>query len=104
MPGPAILINKHPHTLGECVYVARIKAGLTQAQLGTILGCYSTEIGAWETGRRQMQAQTFLRVMAACGWRIEARKNVGPVSQSAASRRTNAPRTVTQSTGDAACS
>lgn len=68
-----ILINHHDHTLGEAVFVARRRAGLSQQQLATKLGCYASEIGAWENGRRSMQARTWVRIMQVCGQEVEVR-------------------------------
>ena len=65
-----ITINNQPHSLAQVVYVARTKAGLTQSQLATMLGCWPEEIGAYENARRGMQTRTFLRLMDACGCRV----------------------------------
>ena len=102
MPGPTILINDHAHTLGQALRVARKQSGMTLCELAALSGYGVALISRWERDLVGVKAYIWLELMTACGWQMEARKNVSSARQSAAGAETYERRTVTQSTGDAA--
>jgi len=69
-----ILINAQPHSLGQALYVARTKAGLTQVKLAARVGIHHSRISEWERGRITISACRWLQLMLACGWTIEAKR------------------------------
>ena len=56
--------------------LARLKAGLTQAELARRLGVAVTMISAYERGRRQPTLPTLMRLLGAAGF--ELRMNLAP--------------------------
>lgn len=58
--------------VGRQITEARERAGLTQAQLAERAGTAQSAISAYEAGRKQPSALTFVRLLAAAGTRLEA--------------------------------
>ena len=54
-------------TLGETIRSARKKAGLTQAELGEMLGVSGSMIGQWENNLRKPKHETLKKVALALG-------------------------------------
>jgi transcriptional regulator with XRE-family HTH domain len=52
---------------GDLIREARLRAGLTQADLGRRLGTAQSVIARWERGDVQPSLETLRRVVAACG-------------------------------------
>ncbi len=55
-------------TSGERIRDLRRRAGLTQAELAERAGVVPTVLSAYERGRREPGADTFLRLVAAAGF------------------------------------
>ena len=49
-------------TLGEAIKIARKQAGLTQKELGELLGITGVTMGQWETGRRQPRVESLRKI------------------------------------------
>lgn len=52
---------------GDLIREARLRAGLTQVELGERLGKAQSEIGRWERGQVLPSLETLRRVIRACG-------------------------------------
>lgn len=59
----------------------RRRAGLTQAELAARAGVVPTVLSAYERGRREPGADTFLRIVAAAGFEPSWRPVLDPVEQ-----------------------
>lgn len=57
--------------IGQQIAEARERAGLTQAQLAERAGTAQSAVSAYEAGRKVPSADTFVRLLAAAGRRIE---------------------------------
>lgn len=57
--------------IGEQITAARERAGLTQAELADRAGTAQSAISAYEAGRKVPSADTFVRLLAAAGARLE---------------------------------
>lgn len=55
------------------VRLARLDAGLTQAQLAERLGTTQSVVAAYETGRRQPTMPSLVRLLAAAGFDLRCR-------------------------------
>jgi transcriptional regulator with XRE-family HTH domain len=55
---------------GELIRSARLRAGLSQAELGQRLGMATSSIARWETDRVEPGYSTLRRVLQACGFDI----------------------------------
>lgn len=53
---------------------ARRRAGLTQAELAERAGTSQPTLSAYESGRKDPSASTFVRILAAAGTRLEPRE------------------------------
>lgn len=51
----------------DLIYIARRRAGLTQAELGRRLGLPQSQISRWERGDVQPSLETLQRLVRACG-------------------------------------
>jgi hypothetical protein len=58
---------------GALVADARLRAGLTQAELANRAGTVQSAIAAYEAGRRQPTLPTLYRLLAAAGFDLRAR-------------------------------
>lgn len=54
-------------TIGESIKTARVKKGLTQKQLGELMGVGAQTISAYESGRRRPKTETLIRFAEALG-------------------------------------
>ncbi len=50
---------------------ARLRAGLTQAELGKRAGTTQSSIARWETGRSRPPLETLMRLVRACGLELQ---------------------------------
>ena len=57
---------------GALVRRARVRRGLTQRQLADLAGIDQPNLSAIETGRRMPSAETFHRLLFACGFELVA--------------------------------
>lgn len=55
-------------TSGQLIREARLKAGLTQAELAERLGRDRAQIARWETGGQEPSFENLRAVIAACGF------------------------------------
>lgn len=53
---------------GELIREARLRAGLTQAEVARRLGTGQSVIARWESGRRSPTFETVVRAIGACGF------------------------------------
>lgn len=51
----------------DLIRAARLRAGLTQAELGRRLGRPQSQIARWESGRVEPSLETLRRLIRACG-------------------------------------
>lgn len=51
----------------DLIYIARRRAGITQAELGRRLGLPQSQISRWERGDVQPSLETLQRLVRACG-------------------------------------
>jgi transcriptional regulator with XRE-family HTH domain len=58
---------------GELIRSARMRARLSQAELGERLGLATSSIARWETDRAEPGYSTLRRVLQACGFDIPPR-------------------------------
>lgn len=72
-----ITINAQPHSLGEALRIARKQAGMTLCKLSAKTGYGVALISRWERDLVGVKAITWLELMTACGWTIEAKKSKG---------------------------
>ena len=63
-------------TSGDLIKEARLRAGLTQAELAGRLAKSQPEIGRWERGEVQPSFETLRRVIGACGLALQLRLTV----------------------------
>ncbi len=54
----------------DVLVVARRRAGLTQRQLASRLGCPQSTIGRWETGAREPSFTEVTKALSACGFEL----------------------------------
>ncbi len=50
---------------------ARLRAGLTQAELGKRAGTTQSSVARWETGRSRPPLETLMRLVRACGFELQ---------------------------------
>lgn len=64
--------RKSPRETGNKSTIARrrIAAGMTQAQLGALVGVQGTYIGAWERGERKPKLDALIRIAEALGCEV----------------------------------
>ena len=55
------------NTSGDLLREARRRAGLTQAQVGSLVGRPQSAIARWESGRVEPSLETLREVIRACG-------------------------------------
>jgi transcriptional regulator with XRE-family HTH domain len=58
---------------GDLLRLARVKAGLTQGELGERAGVAQSLISAYENGRRQPTIPTLMRLLEAAGFELRMR-------------------------------
>ncbi len=81
---PSAAATTAPDSLaGDLLRLARVKVGLTQAQLADRAGVAQSLISAYENGRRQPTLPTLKRLLAAAGLELRTRLDV-PDRQAAA--------------------
>jgi len=51
----------------DLIYMARRRAGVTQAELGRRIGLPQSQISRWERGRVEPSLETLRRLVRACG-------------------------------------
>jgi transcriptional regulator with XRE-family HTH domain len=51
----------------DLIYIARRRAGITQAELGRRLGLPQSQISRWERGAVEPSLETLTRLVRACG-------------------------------------
>jgi len=68
-------------TAGEQLSMIRRRSGLTQAELARRAGIVAPVLSAYERGRREPGADTFLRVAAAAGFEPRWQPMLDPVVQ-----------------------
>lgn len=68
-------------TSGERLRDLRRRAGLTQVELARRAGVVATVLSAYERGRREPGADTFLRLVAAAGFEPTWSRRLDPVVQ-----------------------
>jgi hypothetical protein len=87
----------HPSTAAALLQLARIKSGLSQAELATRAGVPATMISAYERDRRQPTLPTLLRLLEAAGFELRmelvARDDHDEVLAKLESRRSRRERT-----------
>lgn len=59
--------------VGKIVKDARMRAGLSQAQLAGLLGTAQSVVGSWEAGRRHPAVASLIEAVRACGFDLEIR-------------------------------
>ncbi len=74
--------------IGQQIAEARERAGLTQTQLAERAGTAQSAISAYEAGRKVPSADTFVRLLAAAGARLEIVERE-PVRSASLAERTN---------------
>lgn len=57
--------------IGENIKHVRVKKGMTQAQLGNLLGISYQQLGNWESGRRTPNADNQIKIASALGVPVE---------------------------------
>lgn len=65
--------------IAQEIEAARVAAGLTQAALAERAGTSQATVSAYESGRKTPSASTFMRLLAACGVRLDVRPARSPV-------------------------
>jgi transcriptional regulator with XRE-family HTH domain len=58
-------------TSGMLIREARLRAGLSQAELGARLGRDRAQIARWESGAVQPAFETLLELVEACGFELD---------------------------------
>lgn len=68
-------------TSGEQLRELRRRAGLTQAEVARRSGVVTTVLSAYERGRREPAADTFLRIAEAIGFELTWMRRLDPAVQ-----------------------
>lgn len=68
-------------TSGEYLRQLRSRAGLTQAEVARRTGIVTTVLSAYERGRREPGADTFLRIVEAIGFEPNWTRRLDPATQ-----------------------
>ena len=67
--------------VGATLRSARVRAGLTQAELGARAGTSQATVSAYESGAKQPSVATFSRLLAAAGARLAVEADAAPVRE-----------------------
>ena len=68
--GRLLLVRSDTVITANLIREARMRAGLTQNQLGERIGKATVQIGRWETGAVAPTVDTLLAIVRACGFDI----------------------------------
>lgn len=60
------------HTNNSPIAAARIRAGMTQAQLAEAVGCRQKDVSLWETSTRSLRATTLMKIARTLGCTMES--------------------------------